>query len=550
MADIDPNLMAAMLQHDPQDPGPPGAQFLGGALKGMIWDPIKGAFTLAGNIADAAYRPDDPETEAMLTSTGQGLAQTALHPAQAVANAATDLYHHVTSGNPAEVGETLGSFVSPTRLMDAGTAARDIWAGRKSPVYSSEAAEIAKDMRDQGHTERSIYDATYDPSLGGGMWNPPPQWGQSDPWQWISDKEAALQPGTLKEFESEAQRQAESFHENVLRGRPVVMDPGDAPRELGRSERRDVLSDLTEKNDPGHWDARTLKSPQDLYTTPLMGARLSAPQNVTRTKYTLGELLEPDWKGFQAYPGLRDQPVYVTPWAPEYGQFVDAWGGAQAPHFQHGLKAGEMSVGGGMFAKSNKQWNAPNVVDTLLHEGGTHGVADFEGFPQGAGLGHALGFDKRITQALMSDTSLSEGDRAFLEARQHQVRMAGYDPRTGSLEPFQAYLNQAGEANARLPGEVIRAQKRQPNDRIYPWERYEYTGTTVSPGQMLVRGDPFGMVHPMYHPMTPPHLRDIISNQMITPIAGRDLSRGSTPPEQLALGLRRASQRKPKVPPQ
>ena len=573
----DPNLIAALLQNPDlaeAQSQQPVSEFMGGMGRGLYnqyVQPLVSAGQAAGRYAqdpiqttlDAAQAYQQlPQRYGEFT---QNLGEMVKHPGQ-TADVALEALRQKTS-TPGGAGELASNFLpGPGEIARGISGAEDlsklgIWGGPKSPAYDTDKAGKALQMKLAGAGDREIYDATFDEKLGGGYWVPPKEWGQQKPWFWSDDRGAKLQPGVLTEAREEGERQYQDAIQRLRDNLPIWN--GEKWTQLSSGGRQNALQTLTSS------------TPEKMGRQGEMSMRnfLSDIRNVEHTPYTMSDIIRPGWKGFDAYPGLRDQPLYITPWSTEQGQFVDRYG--HRTNYAHGMPAGTASFGNIYDERPNAQLNEKNLVDTLLHEVGTHSVSDFEQMPQGGGLGQGMMWEQNLKNILDPQSQLSQQlgplnptDRALALHLQGNVAAAGApDPLqaifgTRGDPKMQRYLNLAGEANARVPGSVLARQayleSQDAMGRVYPFERYRTTGTTVSPENMLVRGQqqfypqpvPFSdkgvtMWHPMYHPEASGAMPQIITSQHLTPIEGRDITQRTTP-QQLALGLRRTAQRRPK----
>lgn len=212
----DPQDLAAMLEQlqAPNSDGPPSppqaAPFVGGVLKGMVWNPIKQAYEAAKGygqgVADAITHPDPTGSfEKLLQGyqdkAGAAADQITTHPLDAVGNAASSTMSGLTSGDPDTVGQTLGGFIGPgdvakgLEALNGAGKVNDIWGGSKALTHDPERAVDAQASKALGGSDQEIWDQT-------GMYNTPSQWGQSQPWHWIDDSKASILPGAVDKVKS------------------------------------------------------------------------------------------------------------------------------------------------------------------------------------------------------------------------------------------------------------------------------------------------------------------------------------------------------------
>lgn len=468
------------------------------------------------------------------------------HPQQTVSSALSSMEQQAST--PEGAGELTSRFIpGPAELSALRNVGRvnHIWGGPQSPMYDEARAQKATEMKAAGASDREIYDATFDPEVGGGYWNAPQEWGQKKPWFWVSDQEAGLRKSALRDIKAEGEQQLQNVRDRLAENTPFYDPQTNTPQRLSPQSRQDLMTYLAKK-----------KAPDLARSSPDIQQFLSAAPNVEPKTFTMGDLMNPDWKGFKAYPGLADQPVQIRP-----------WGGLGAYSYQpHAGSPAGMTTVGGIYNKSGEgAFNEHTVLDTLLHEMGSHAVQTYEGMPPGGTPPLSGVFSQNL--AGLADEPLKYGMREpFNETEQGQIKqmlernaLTRMTPSSHFVSPnYQGYLNLAGEANARLPMNVrdeVRYQATQTNPRaVYPWERYESTGATVGPRSMIVGAkqtkdinalpEGIGTWAPVYHPeASSPQLRNVISGELPEPIPGVDLSKSSKP-EQLSLGLRRA--RKPK----
>lgn len=492
---------------------PYGLQFGKGLAKG-VGQTALATLQAPFDIWDAAYHPDT-------SSLTQGLGAVAGDPVGAGKAVASSLYQGVTGG-PESLGETAGSFITPTdlaaglsALKTAGQAGRsEIWASRGSPLYDTERGAIARAMKERGgYTDREIYDATFNPEHGGGYYMPPashqPEGAAPNPWFWVSDKEAGLQPGTMNEIRAEAQRQ--------MAGGAVDRVP-----------------------QPG----RTNETEREFLE--MRGERGSLP----RTQYTLSDFMSPEWKGFQAYPGLRDIPVTLSPFSNAYGEYRP--------------KRGTMDFGGIYGSRAPRQ-TSDELLNSMLHES-SHAVQNFERMPAGSSpeamtkLHQALSWGLSPEEGTTVPRTLVPEDQARLRTAQEALETHGGVGMAAMHSPnYGAYMNVAGEANANLPGTVRNVESQRLRDtlaqglpasvapQVYPFEHYGDIPTSgggvtglvnPDPSTHLVTGKGGRLVDPTLGERV--HLENAgLTGQLNRPSPTVNLARGQMR-DQLALALRRA----------
>lgn len=502
---VDPEAGALSLQ-DLQNAG----LFAKGVGKGA-WGTVKAAAQTPFDVWDLAYHPESSDL-------GAGAAQAVTHPVDTATGIASNLYQGLTGG-PESAGETLGGFITPgdlakglSALKDVGQVSRsEIWAGRGSPLYDTERSAIAREMKRRGgYTDREIYDATFDPRTGGGYWVPPENMqppGAPAAWAWVSDKEAGLQPGAMAEIRAEAQRQM---------------------------------------NATGLGDQRPGKLTQGQYSYLMTrGEKGELP----RTQYTLSDFMRPEWKGFEAYPGLRDMPVTLDPFSNAFGGWTPS--------------KGQMELGGFFRGPAKAGATKEELLDSLMHEP-SHAIQQFESMPMGSSpeamgrLHKALSYGLEDIVPGVSQRVPYLDDRQLLRTSQEALERAGGNPVSHGYDPrFAAYLNVAGEANARLPNTVRNLEAARESEQIgkglppntapqvYPFEHYADTGprgTVLSdPTQQLVTGKGGRLLVPSLQQRV--HLEPYgLTGELQRPNPNVNLGRGQMR-EQLALGLRRAPRR-------
>lgn len=521
---VDPNMMAYLLQLQP-DNAPPsptpemGQHGIGQVPVGIAKGLGKNALALgsqAGDIWDLAFHPQDENPLV------EGVSSFAQHPYDTASDAVDSIYEGL-SGSPGSFAETMAGFATPHDFIPGAPRApvtSNIWGGRKSRLYDWNRAAKVRDMAEEGVPESQAFMQTADPEAGVlGYWQPPESWGQKYPWMWIDDRSAELAPGAMRGLNAEAQRQFAQRMEAAQKARSVMIGQGPADNPISRAD----IDRLTRK-----LESSERIQDMDPEERAFMGGaypRLGLPGAPAPT--TLGDLVSPKWSAFEHYPGLQDLPVGINPWA----RYQGGWSG----------KRGKIEIGGGFEGR----WSNPDdVLDTLLHEP-SHGVQDFEGMPGGAAPQmHVI--HQRALETAAEDTSLSAYQREL--ARQQLAGLTGpgrsnyIGPHRLAMDPdMLAYMNSTGEANARLPFQVRRAQLDPLRDTpVIPMAHY-YDAGIAHPERTIVTAPGGSLYHPDAREIT--GMTSTMGPRADLPY---DLSRRTTgPTDQLSLALRRARQKKP-----
>lgn len=552
----DPNLMAALLQGSGEPSADDWEDFarrlgqttvgryasgVGQGLQQQYIDPLKNAPSILdpGQIGQQLQ-----QAPAAIGQAATNVAQMAMHPQQTASAAAQAIREKLST--PEGAGE-LTSYLLPGPGEIASGARRageglGIWGGYTSAKYDPDMADLAKRMKAAGKTDREIYDATADASGGGGYWNPPDQWGQRNPWVWIPTQEAKMAPGAMEELKAEGQRQFE--------GRMAAYEKAGS-RVSGAPLSGGIPPDVMKRAGAELTQART---PADIMGRPYAEAFMqdAYPKTGAMTQYRLEDFLEhPEL--YEHYPGLREYPVHVEPWAP----------GSYTTGKKQQISIGDL-YGGLPFGMSRSQ----NALDTLLHEP-SHVIQDVTGMPGGGSAAQIDLLRQHLTRGLDPSAlqpnslgQLSSAEQRLLANRADQLYWMMEVPPYGgfprSSPAGRGYANLAGEANARLPYTVHQQEwmrSRLGGDQVYPFEQYGKTGVLQPPQDLLVTNPQRLLYHPYGTPATEAYgvsgsmgPRAPTWNQRVI---GRNVAGGGQlegpvappRPEQLALGLRRAPRR-------
>lgn len=428
MADADPAMLAQMLDTGPDSSGV--MPYLGGVLKGALWDPVKGAWSLAkrygSNAAASIENPSQADPFLPfhdLQAAGSGLQDKLAdtfgngtdHFWDTAAGAAHSLKAGLTSSDPSTAGETLGAFLGPGDLAKGvgmlGEAPKlEMWGGAKAATHDVDSAQLAQSLKASGKSDASIWDQT-------GYYNPPENQAQAQPWHWIDDSKGKLQPGAVDKLK-EAQ----------------------------------ALDAFPDGNGP--------------------------------PKITLGDVMHPDWEAFHAYPGLRDLPVRYEAIAPDgaVGSYRHAEG---AIVLHHGALADAGDLRGTLVHEAAhavqhfEQMPAGGSSDAMVHYGrGLEAALDDD---------NMAGFDLEHRQAVRDLAGrFREATTTGPEGR--SLSMNGYYNLAGEANARLA----EHMLNAPAPGAVLHGAGGKftvGEHGLRPFEQYGLVGAMDDPAKHLVTGE-------------------------------------------------------------